>query len=41
MPSVSVSALAAQFGGISKAAQASGFGGVQNLQSAIRSFCGS
>jgi hypothetical protein len=37
---VSVSALAAQFGGISKAAQALGFGSVQNLQSAIREFCG-
>ena len=37
---VSVSALAAQFGGINKAAQALGFGSVQDLQSAIRSFCG-
>jgi hypothetical protein len=37
---VSVSALAHQFGGISNAAQAMGFGTVKNLQSAIKTFCG-
>jgi hypothetical protein len=36
---VSISALAAEFGGISKAAQALGFESVQELQSAVRSFC--
>jgi hypothetical protein len=37
---VTVSALAAQFGGINQAAQALGFGSVQALQSAISAFCG-
>jgi hypothetical protein len=37
---VSVSTLAVQFGGINQAAQALGFGSVQDLQTAIRSFCG-
>jgi hypothetical protein len=37
---VSVSALAAQFGGIANAATALGFGSVSDLQNAIRGFCG-
>lgn len=37
---VTVSALATQFGGMSAAAQALGFGSVQDLQGAISSFCG-
>jgi hypothetical protein len=37
---VTVSALATQFGGISAAAPALGFGSVQDLQGAIKSFCG-
>jgi hypothetical protein len=37
---VSVSALATQFGGISNAAQALGFASVEDLQDAIRAFCG-
>jgi hypothetical protein len=37
---VSVAALAQQFGDISHAAQATGFGTVKNLQSAIKTFCG-
>ena len=36
---VTVSALAAQFGGISNAAQALGFGSVKGLQDAIKAFC--
>jgi hypothetical protein len=37
---VTVDALAAQFGGISNASTALGFGSVKQLQDAIRAFCG-
>ena len=37
---VSIAALANQFGSISKAANALGFGSVQSLQSAVGAFCG-
>jgi hypothetical protein len=37
---VSVSALASQFGGMSNAATALGFGNVKDLQASIRAFCG-
>ena len=39
--SVSVAALATQFGGITNAAQTLGFGTTQNFKSAIQTFCGS